>query len=307
MSNQSATPGTDWWSSYRRAAGILTVVLALVCAVALSRIGGNRTAGIAAAPRGATLPSVGDCLESLTDPLSAPAIVDGSFEVNSYDEASVTFSHCTGPHIGEIVAFLMTPGAPAAIDLPTVGSGGAPDSAMWCRLIADQYAGATMWRFRTNDDSGWEPSTGQRFIAVGGAITGDPAGSRWATCAVVAAGLEPYEGSYLRSWADDAAPPPFGRCRSGWAVDNWVSCTAPHRTQEFGTRPEAAAADRTGLAGCRSLIEVMTGMSDVTRGGALEVDVSTENSTSSCRLSVTGDRPLVGTLVGIGDRPLPTS
>lgn len=298
------TPGARSGGSGRRAAGILLVILALIGVIAVTRISGSRTTGIASAPRGATLPSVGDCLESLSEPAAA-VVIGGTFEVDSYDEAAATFSHCGGSHVGEVVAFLMTPGGHATLDAPDTGSSAAGDDARWCRLVAEQYAGAALWRFRTNGSTGWQPSTGQRFSAVSGGIPHEPAGSRWATCVVTAPGLEPYDGAYLRSWADEPAPPPFGRCRSGGTDDDWVSCTAPHRTQEFGTRPVQGAAGAAALADCRSLIEVMTGRSNLGVGGTLLVQVVPNADQWSCRLSVLDDRQLVGTLIGIGDQPLP--
>lgn len=297
----------------RRAAGIVVVIAALLCAIVLTRIGGSRTAGFASAPRGSTLPSVGDCVESLDDSLTPALIAGGEGRVNGFDEALVRFSQCTTRHVGEVVAFRSI-AAPVGGDVSDRSVAG-QDDARWCQSIAEQYAQHTIWRFRT-DDSDWEPSIGQRFIAVSGAEPHVPNGSRWSTCAVLSSGLEPYEGSYMRSMADVAAPPPFGRCRSGWAVDVWVSCLAPHRTQQFGSREGVIADQGAVLAGCRSLIRVMTGMSDITRGGELRVEVvgidpprpaSIDDgaSWSSCRLSIVGDRPLVGTLIGIGDQPLP--
>jgi hypothetical protein len=289
-------------TSARRAAGVVVVVAALLCAVVVTRIGGSRAAGTATAPSGATLPSVGDCIETLDQSLTTALIAGGESSVAGFDESSVRFSHCAGRHVGEVVAFRSVPVSAAVAAATTAGADG---DAEWCRTIAEQYAHHTIWRFRPAIDTGWEPSVGQRFIAVAGDAPHGRPGARWSTCAVLSSGLEPYEGSYMRSMSDAAAPPPFGRCRSGWAVDTWVSCLAPHRTQVFGTRQGSVAVDGAAVAGCRSLIQVMTGMSDITRSGALRVEIVPDESSLSCRLSIVGDVPMLGTLIGIGDDPLP--
>ena len=142
----------------------------------------------------------------------------------------------------------------------------------WCQLVAGTYQEQNAARYGTGP-GGWAPSIGPRFVAILSAPTLDPAGRRWAACALLSPGLEPYSGSYLRSLAGLPAPAPFGLCQSGQPVDQWVSCVAPHRSQTFGTDVQQGVSASDRLASCRSLIERTTGMKDVTSGGVLRVEV----------------------------------
>lgn len=79
--------------------------------------------------------------------------------------------------------------------------------------------------------------------------------------------------------------------------------------QEFGTSVGPPAGAREVVTACRELIRAMTGMADATGGGMLRTAVvgggSADGGATSCRLSVVGDRLLIGTLIGIGTAPVP--
>ena len=95
--------------------------------------------------------------------------------------------------------------------------------------------GSTPSRFGNGADVMWEPAAGQRFVVILSAPKLDPTEPRWAACAVMSPGLEPYSGSYLRSLADAGTGPlrslPFRQ------VPSDPGCRASGRTamQEFGT------------------------------------------------------------------------
>jgi hypothetical protein len=139
---------------------------------------------------------------------------------------------------------------------------------------------------------------------------------------VLAPGLELYPGSFVESMSGQQAPPPFGLCRSGDHADRWVSCSSPHRVQEFGVAVEAGMSSREAVAACGELIKAMSGMPDVNAGGLLKVqvvggnteagggdfgdaDLDPDSTFGRCRLIVVGPHQLTGTLLGIGANELP--
>jgi hypothetical protein len=260
--------------------------------------------------------------------------------VATIGESAATFAPCSDLHVGEVVAYLSlastsvttahsapTPGAGApsgggAADPTASAAASAVSDGQWCQMVAGTYRDQTSARYGNGSDGLWRPSIGQRFVAILSAPTLDPAGPRWAACALMSPGLELYSGSYVRSLANLPAPAPFGLCRAGEQADQWVSCSAPHRIQDFGTTVKQGVSADKALASCRFLIQRMTRMQDITNGGLLRVDmlnfpVGTGNggsfgtdpaggsTVSTCRLSVVGSGQLVGTLIGIGDHPLP--
>lgn len=306
-----------------RLAGMLVVVAVVLGVVLITRIDGVRVAGTAIPVPGAGAPNVGDCLigvsGSLTVPLRA-AFPPSSMAVASVGEPSVSYSDCTGEHVGEVVAFRLSP--------ESAGESSGESDTEWCQQVGAGYQSMTTWRFYGASGGLWQPSTNQRFVAILSA----PAEKSWGACAVLAPGLELYSGSYVRSMADLPAPAPFGLCRSGDGADRWVSCTSPHRVQEFGTAVSAGMSSREAVEACRSLIQEMTGLRDVNGGGVLRIQVvgggspaggrgsgvtaasdgsgiapSDDAAAGRCRLSVVGPKQLDGTLIGIGNHELPLS
>lgn len=332
-----------------RLTGVVLLVAVLVGSLLVSRIGGARVAGTAMAQPGSGAPAVGECVAGIVGPPTMPMSVGPRSPVSivTVGETSVTFADCDGTHVGEVVAYQSvattsgsgTP-APAGVDRspptrtvpadasaaagePTaVAAASAVSDSQWCQLVAGTYQEQNAARYGTGP-GGWAPTIGPRFAAILSAPTLDPAGGRWAACALLSPGLEPYSGSYLRSLAGLPAPAPFGLCQTDRPVDLWTSCVAPHRSQTFGTDVQQGVSAEEQVASCRSLIERTTGMQDVTSDGFLRVDVvggpagnsnggnfgtpdaAEPSSVTSCRLTVVGAGHLVGTLVGIGNRPLP--
>jgi hypothetical protein len=311
----------------RRALGIAVLCLALLCSVLITKAGGIRVAGIAALPPGLDAPKVGNCLGSVSASMSAgSAAPSAAVSIDVIGETAVTFADCASEHLGEVVAFRRTPA-----DTDAAGSGSATGGSdgEWCQRVALDYRSYSMYRLRDDAIGSWVPSTGQRFVAILSTPSSDPAESPWAACAVVSPELEAYRGSYLASFAQGPTPAPFGLCRSDDHADRWVSCVTPHRTQVFGTVTGQRASAAADSASCRGLIAGMTGMADISAGGALRLDVDGESSSAggkspggaavgsvnpatagptgeaSCRLSVIGDAELVGTLIGVGQGRLP--
>ncbi len=309
----------------RRALGIAVLCVALLCSILITKAGGIRVAGIAALPPGLDAPKVGDCLGSVSAPMSAgSAAPSAAVSIDVIGETAVTFADCASEHLGEVVAFRRTPADAAGSGSATGGSDGE-----WCQRVALDYRSYSMYRLRDDAIGSWVPSTGQRFVAILSTPSSDPAESPWAACAVVSPELEAYRGSYLASFAQGPSPAPFGLCRPDDHGERWVSCVTPHRTQVFGTITGQAVSTAANSSSCRGLIAGMTGMADISAGGALRLIVADEvppaggtfpdgaadgsvnpatagpTGEASCRLSVVGDAELVGTLIGVGQGRLP--
>jgi hypothetical protein len=309
----------------RRAVGVAVLFVALLCSVVVAKAGGLRMAGTAMLPPGLGTPTLDDCLTSISGPL-ATGIPPSPVSIDSAGATAVTFADCAGDHRGEVAAI-------RRMQVQPTGTADSADSdGEWCQQVAVGYRSYWLYRLRDASIGLWVPVTGERFVAILSAPSADSADPRWAACAVLPPGLEPYRGSYIGSLTHDRTPGPFGLCRSGDENDRWVSCVTPHRTQVFGTAGGQPLSARQGSSACRALIAGMTGMPDISAGGVLRVVVvgggsgptsgaaqggavdgpgNTGTSVSDsfhharCELTVVGDGRLNGTLIGIGRGPLP--
>ena len=102
------------------------------------------------------------------------------------------------------------------------------------------------------------------------------------------------------------------------AAVTFVDCSEPHRSElvsigSVSGHSDVAASDVS--ASCERLAARIVGRDDPTAGGVLTVGVDPEELPArltsgrtidiTCFLTSTNDRRLVGTLVGLGDRPVP--
>ena len=118
----------------RRVDGVLLLVAVLVGSLLLARMGGVRIAGTAVAVPGAGVPSAGDCLSNITGPLgpAGSRSLPPSSSVTTVGQTEVSFSDCAEQHVGEIVAFRMTPAG-------ATGSVVDRSDSRWCRDVAQGY------------------------------------------------------------------------------------------------------------------------------------------------------------------------
>jgi hypothetical protein len=168
-----------------------------------------------------------------------------------------------------------------------------------------------------------------------------PAGARsgvygWAVCGIRPAWVD-IRADSLRGVASAVeAPELFGLCMKTWSNYSGVECYLPHDEQLLGrTRDKALdTLVRRGTepytaqmlppevlqekkASCEQLAVTVTGAPDPTFGGKLRIRVAidplsatstfpvTVIYTATCSLAATGRLLLDGTLIGLGDRPLP--
>ncbi len=290
----------------RRVVGAALVALALLAALVGARWSGIRVAGTPYAPVRSSAPGVGDCIGQVTGATAEGRPVT-SFTVGSAGVTEVRFSDCSLPHVGEVVAFRSLT-APAAGSTTAVTSDGE-----WCRDVATGYRAHVAFKVRDVSGAGvWAPATGQRFLTILSAPSRFEPSARWAACAIIAPGMQQYQGSYVLSLADRPTPPPFGVCRQSDENPLPISCLEPHRIQDFATAMVRGQVPASLAEACAELIGRMTGLPDPTAGGGLRVSVVAGESgtdaraaSASCRLEVVGDRSLRATLIGVDSGPLP--
>lgn len=274
----------------RRLLGIGIVLVVAVGGPVIARWDGLRISGSAVVARTVVVPGVGDCVGALIGP--TPPMLPLVFGISAavVDEPAVVFGTCKGTHVGEVVAFRRDTVVGEAVRAGAAGR--------WCTDVAAGYREHLRWQVASAAAKVWSPAVVQRFVTVISA----PGPDRWEICAVLAPGLERYRGSYLRSMTGAPAPAPFGSCRTGELPDRRVSCATPHGQQVLGTILPGATPTWDS---CRDLIGRLTGMSDPTGGGRLEVGLADLGGAATCRVRVVGPQRLAATLLGVGDAPLP--
>lgn len=245
----------------RRWAGIGVLLVTLAAALVIAGLDGARVAETATMAPGVGAPVVGDCLVSLTD---KSVVTPGLGRAASRSVLSVSEDRCASPDavrargsakLSAINGIHVSHRMPKRI-LPGV------------KVFYDDLRAQEDFRYQEAAAGLWKPSTRQRFLTVHSRPNVDPGAPSWIACVLVAPYVEQYSGSYVGSLAEAPAPSPFGLCLAGTANDRWVSCADRHRTQELGEGTGAPMTARDAIETCRSLVARMTGMSDITAGGA---------------------------------------
>lgn len=222
---------------------------------------------------------------------------------------------CEGAVLGEVISVTASSSRPVISTLDEYYRAH-PD----CRSQVETYLGT----FSASDILGvrWTKSLSVESVLVGPDAHDRAAGRTWVACVVTTGGPSYGAPAPLASaWANRTMPDAFGLC---WAQDvqprgTPLPCRSAHRTQQiaigFVASPSDAATSIVSAAsqdavarGCREIAATTLGVSEPTLGGALEVRVVADRSGSpfvQCAVTVTGGRQLVGSLIGLGTRPLP--
>ncbi len=306
----------------RRWSGSLLLIVAVLLVVTSSAVLDGGVRGSAAPVPLPAPPPVGSCL-TLT-------------------ATSATEVPCTRPHDGEVLLTWPAGRLPdgvtdfSAVAAYPFGAGGQVKTA-GCSVAQQEWVhpddlpGAAFWN-PTN------PVVDSQLITA-------PPGDRtpregWIACILVAPDRQPIAGS-LRGVGADAAPPSrLGSClqtaSNAWGAVT-LTCDRPHRVEilasfrirsvfDESSRFTGMPDDATLDAACRALAAAVTGSDDPTFGGRLRVratslfpasireinamdpagnPVRTYIPLPQCAVDLVGDGLLTGTVVGLGDRPLP--
>ncbi|WP_420120490.1 hypothetical protein [Nakamurella sp.] len=302
----------------RRLAGALLVLLTVVGATVLSSVAGRGLAGTPVAAPLPDPPAVGDCLLGPTVGTAAAtgpaAIADGRPEPPTFgpcDPAGI--DPVAGP-VGEVVAVRPMTGPDRTAGPAEAG----------CRPAALAYAGLRprgdtfavpgspaddpiQWRYSVDVQTTWITQ-----------LPAHPGAGSWAACIARpgAAGSGP--GRLADAFAGGALPGGYGTCWQSAelsAAVQVVDCREPHVAElialgrAIGTGPVEPDLVRQS---CLDQAALVLRRADPTAGGALSIRVDPERPpgggaalSPACFVTAADGRVLVGSLVGIGDGPLP--
>ncbi|MET3807460.1 hypothetical protein ABIB25_004486 [Nakamurella sp. UYEF19] len=308
----------------RRRAGLMIVLLVLVAAVVAPRLVGRQVLGTPVAATIPGAPGIGDCL--LDAPSSTHGVVSGEGKALYQN---VRTGPCSGSRFGEVVAVLpqgLSAKPVRVADDDGVFSFEDPNRAVCTTAMArylDRSAGVDVWRSSIVFESVLLQPTDlqQRF------------GQNWVACGVFVGGrtgaVLDYAGTVrdsLRSGlAPDASLDAIPDCLSStsYFVQHPVDCAEPHPVEAFGQilTHHPSTTELSLGATCATVIGVATGMSDPTAAGQLQITamavhrasdgtfapgLSTQDElgTATC-VVISKTRQLNGSLVGLGDGPVP--
>jgi len=285
----------------RRLAGVLVLLVGLSCVLIVSGLLRHQvhpTAGRAPMP---APPAVGSCVDLVdADAGRTTAVVD-----------------CAAPHEGEVVVALDADDPHRA---PQATSGR-------CTEAVPAYLGAAL----SHERGEWTVSA----VSFGAVAVNAPLGQSigdygWSACVLTAHGTR-YQVSLHDLTALDLLPAELGTCFDGPSPK---SCADPHESQQLATAgayldaaQRAQASDERTAAliaalhpDCDALAAELAGTVDPTYSGALTVRVRIDYISQTlvpsfargqvvayrarCLLA-SADRQLVGSVLGLGDRPLP--
>jgi len=298
----------------RRPLGIGVVLVVLTAALVTPIFSGHRIGGRAAAVEIAAQPVVGDCLLDIRRDPGSAGVADGQ----------PTVVPCTVPHHGEIITQTATMAA-----APTSRSGGGQvPSLAACAKTAYWYLGVHPLDWvgqRSVSLDSWWPA----FAADFGMLRPSPlqrrVGQSWVACVMTSPhGL--IRGSTAHLYGGTPRPSPIALCSPTAEIVLYesVSCDRPHATEIVGWRvaDQSSAHQATFEQSCTELVGRMTGRTDTGADGALRVAVAIIRSTdglaregwgpghsgpyrAACTIGTAGPRLLTGSVIGLGDAPLP--
>jgi hypothetical protein len=299
----------------RRLAGALVLVAALVAVLVMPSLAGRRVAGAPLASTFPDPPMVGTCL---LDPVPEESVNFGVPPEIAVTAAS--FGPCEGSIGGEVVATWAE--LSAAEQAPSSRLGGP------CYLQAASFAGLEP-SGRSTDLPGapsggpaiWKPSIGMDAFLVVPGVREQNAGRTWRACLAVPVARTSYQGTLRAAFTTGDMPDEFGLCWQGVDLDllpKLVPCDEPHPAELLATgfiRDRLQAPTEVIESSCVQIAARVMHTDDPTRGGVLRVvadrhsggSASRDDSplTIGCFVTTTGEQELSGTVIGLGDDPVP--
>jgi len=251
--------------------------------------------------------------------------------------AIAVFGPCDGEIAGEVVDVIEAPGDAATRRATAIGA------EQQCRAATSDYTGlddATA-RFTDSPDATapdatapdatapdatadpvrWSPSVNLRYRWVQPEPLQRAAGRTWLACVVTPSRPVLYSGSVAAAFSTGTLPNPFGLCWAGATVRvgmGVVDCSLPHSSEllSVGRVEEPTRWTSSQVrAACARVATAFIGRSDPTAGGALDIPVTPPDLDRrvfwdapldlTCYLTASGGRQLDGTVVSLGDRPIP--
>jgi hypothetical protein len=308
----------------RRWSGLLIVMSVLLAAATIPALGGRMIPGSASIGPIPGPPHVGDCLLRLPDLNEAAVDATGAALYQS-----LATEPCIGDRWGQVVA--VVPGGMLATPVEVADDHGLASfddpNRHACSTALAQYLDAG------GSPAAWSP-------AITFSITlGRPSdlqrrmGQDWVACVAGASGPEGtatrYEGGLRASTTRDLLPatvPTAAICLSSkdFFLAHTIGCAQPHQVEDVAMLMTHDTSITMAVleSRCHQLVRGYTEMPDPTAGGQLVDAVvavhrasdgteapglatGDETGFARCLVHTTGSRLLTGTLLGLGDRPLP--
>jgi hypothetical protein len=314
----------------RRLVGALLVAVVIAAAISLPARGGLRITGRGVAIELPADPKVGDCIldasaagaTAVLQQLRSSVSADVNFD-QSVTGLPVVAGPCNGqPVVGEVVAMISPPspepGGPMKRE---------HDVAQQCRAATLRYAGLEQVgdRFTLADRPVSDPVTWNLSMHIQNSrLMPSPllrsAGRSWSACVASPPGLTRHHGTLAAAYRGGQLPNEFGTCwdsRDVTTAMHSVGCGDSHVAElvSMGTVQDRSATTPADIRNsCSELAARVIGRADPTAGGHLVVGVSPDPGDTIlytipsleivCYL-MPDDHSLTGTLVGLGDQPIP--
>ncbi|MEP6561958.1 MAG: hypothetical protein ABJD68_12905 [Nakamurella sp.] len=300
----------------RRVAGIVVLIVALLAVVVVPSISGRRVTGNPIGLTFADPPRVGDCLTAL--PAGSAEKGGGTPEVSA---AAITFGTCSGSIGGEVVG--VWPTAAAAQADQSGSRRGGP-----CYRQAADFAGLLPFG-RSTDVFGaafdravyWKPTIGFNPVNVVPEPLAAAAGRTWVACLVIPTRETSYRGTLRAAYVGGRLPDAYGLCWNRDDLDSAATllhCDEPHAAELLATGwvEDRSKIDLPDLdASCLTVAGRIMRTADPTRQGAISIvtdPVSKDGAQRAdaplavnCFATAVSPQQLSGTVIGLGDSPLP--
>lgn len=297
-------------------------MLAVLSVVVVPAMRPSRIDGAAVAEPVPGPPNVGDCA---LDPVESMLSLLAGSPDQDYRYPSSNLQACEGPRYAEVVAVIPEPVEPTVTGARGAWSVDDPNTDSCYRSVAT-YIG-------TFDGAAAESVSWYPYLLVQASVSSPTPrqqadGQHWLACLAFAGGYgaetEPYDGTLREASTTGNQRDLIGHCSAGVDGNNAYSsggCGDPHRYEMFaGAGTGEVGVDRSVLeASCADTLAEVTGLADVTAAGRLAVTVTASDmygnpvegpqlpasTTLSCGLLTVGNRQLDGSLLALGDEPLP--
>lgn len=303
---------------------VLVVVLlavAVVSALTPHRLPGSPQAVPVPGP-----PALGDCVV-------APVRYADSAEPEpdkDFAYPATETSKCSGSRYAEVIAVIAHPSKPKILRNVDSSYAIEDDNRRQCYLAATRYLGLPAGEIPASSGfDAWTVSAMLLTEVAAPSLRQAAAHQHWAACSLgLPSGLnqtdvwQPYTGSLRNAMISGPQRDDFGTCQAGPGEQSEIAyCSEPHATQFLvnGAVGKAAVSRTSVEQNCRRAISTVTGLSDTTAHGALELALTIygtqgplvggpsvpARSYLTCGLRTTGIRKLAGSLIALGTRPIP--
>lgn len=300
----------------QRLTGLVLIGAALVVVMAISALQGRAVPGTAVASPVSPRPQVGDC-----------ATIDANQQflgqLNAGEVPVLASQPCDGVRAGEVIS---------------VGEGSS-DGRAECFEAASGYVGLTpidlgSLAVQNSTDTVWIPDVRLVTFNFGPSARQVTAGQRWLACVMVGTsfdGLQPLPFQQSPRSAAVRGGTSFDRfsvCADTPMQERLIPCGEPHRYELMVGALSVGGTKAASLASCRNKITELTGLTDPSAGGRLQVvmtsytytfdakaekfvettyaDAQQGKALLSCAVTpASADEVLTGSLYGLNDRPLP--